>query len=71
MQATKNVNISTNPQENCVKTYSHHRTWGVGNALGLMEHGGDSATKRLHELGKPTWLMGTEDMTSFRNSALS
>lgn len=60
MQATENVNLSTNPQEKCVKPYSDHRTWGMGNALELMEHGGDPVMESLLELAKPTWFMGTE-----------
>ena len=60
MQATENVSISTNPQEKCVKLYSDHRAWGVGNALELMEHGGDPVMESLLELAKPTWLMGAE-----------
>lgn len=60
MQATENVNISTKPQEKCVKLYRDHRAWGVGNALELMEHGGDPVTESLPELAKPTWLIGME-----------
>lgn len=50
MQATENVNISTNPQEQCVKFYSYHRAWGVGNALELTEHGDHPVMESLLEL---------------------
>lgn len=47
-QAKESVNISTNPQEKCVKPYSDHRASGVGNDLEQMELGGVGPADLAH-----------------------